>query len=304
MNCPTCGAELEPYATFCSSCGNYALPLKNPKLEEPAPEVNPEISAEHIPTTPRKVPKRLYPPENEPAFPDTPPDPEENTPKKPDRPSRKIVILAVVFGIIALTSVVGLALTYLHFSGMQVQMRKAQMEKDAALADIDVLTEEISSLEADLATAREEKNALATQINDLVSQVSSMETSVNQSQYDKESAERELDEAKAETESLTTSVAELQAGLDEVNAALEEAALEKEALEAEVADLEASNDAMEEEIAFYDAHVVFVMTGSSDHKYHNYNCSSFKKTSFLAYSTKLAEANGYEPCPICIGSSD
>ena len=45
------------------------------------------------------------------------------------------------------------------------------------------------------------------------------------------------------------------------------------------------------------------MLGSDTKYYHKYDCKNFEKRNFLAYSTKLAEANGYSPCPICCGDN-
>ena len=35
--------------------------------------------------------------------------------------------------------------------------------------------------------------------------------------------------------------------------------------------------------------------------YHSYDCEHFTKSKFWAYSRRLAEANGYHPCPLCGG---
>ena len=51
---------------------------------------------------------------------------------------------------------------------------------------------------------------------------------------------------------------------------------------------------------FMDSYVVFVENDGSG-LYHKYGCDDFAQTSFWAYSRKLAEANGYKPCPRCFG---
>lgn len=89
---------------------------------------------------------------------------------------------------------------------------------------------------------------------------------------------------------------------------------EKEALETENASLTQSIETLtstNEELAstnrryvtkskFMDAYVVFVENDGTGY-YHKYGCDYFAQTSFWAYSRKLAEANGYTPCPHCFG---
>jgi len=51
---------------------------------------------------------------------------------------------------------------------------------------------------------------------------------------------------------------------------------------------------------FLDSYVVFVENNGSGH-YHTYDCEDFSKSNFWAYSRKLAEAQGFNPCPTCGG---
>ena len=97
-------------------------------------------------------------------------------------------------------------------------------------------------------------------------------------------------------------------------AELERVTAEKEALETENASLTQSIETLtstNEELAstnrryvtkskFMDAYVVFVENDGTGY-YHKYGCDYFAQTSFWAYSRKLAEANGYTPCPHCFG---
>jgi septal ring factor EnvC (AmiA/AmiB activator) len=130
-----------------------------------------------------------------------------------------------------------------------------------------------------------------------------MESSVNQSEYDKKAAQRELSEAEEELQTLSDSISELQTQLTDAEAALEESQAAQAELQEENDSLTASISAYEDETAFYDSYVVFVMLSSDTKYYHKYDCGTFTKRNFLAYSTKLAEANGYSPCPTCIGSN-
>ena len=58
-------------------------------------------------------------------------------------------------------------------------------------------------------------------------------------------------------------------------------------------------DSLEEQIAFYDEHVVFVADDGTK-IYHNYDCQEFQScTAFWAYNTEAAKSEGYTPCSKC-----
>ena len=130
-----------------------------------------------------------------------------------------------------------------------------------------------------------------------------MKSSVSQAEYDKAASEKALEEAQTELQSLNESVTNLTTQLTDAQTALEEAQKANETLQSENDTLTKENDAYADEVGFYDTYVVFVMLGSDTKYYHKYDCKNFEKRNFLAYSIKLAEANGYSPCPICCGSN-
>ena len=49
-----------------------------------------------------------------------------------------------------------------------------------------------------------------------------------------------------------------------------------------------------------DSYVVFVNNDGTG-LYHRYDCGTFLKSNFWAYSRKLAQNNGYTACPVCGG---
>ena len=53
-----------------------------------------------------------------------------------------------------------------------------------------------------------------------------------------------------------------------------------------------------EKAAFLDTYVVFVENDGSG-VYHTYDCARFSKKNFWAYSRKLAEDRGFDPCSTC-----
>ena len=84
----------------------------------------------------------------------------------------------------------------------------------------------------------------------------------------------------------------------------EELLLLEEEKEAEIKELNAqltAMDAHKEKSAFLDKYVVFVVNDDS-RVYHTYDCPQFTKKDFWAYSRKLAESNGFAPCPTCGGT--
>ena len=102
---------------------------------------------------------------------------------------------------------------------------------------------------------------------------------------------------------MTTQQAELERATQE-NEALQQ---ENEALKQSIETLTATNEELASsnrlfltKSRFMDSYVVFVENDGSG-LYHKYGCDDFAQTSFWAYSRKLAEANGYQPCPRCFG---
>lgn len=93
----------------------------------------------------------------------------------------------------------------------------------------------------------------------------------------------------------------LENSLAETQEKLTAAESENETLKQDNSALKETIKANDTEISFYDSYVVFVMLSSDNKYYHKYDCQDFTQKNFLAYSTKLAEANGYAPCPKCCG---
>ena len=62
---------------------------------------------------------------------------------------------------------------------------------------------------------------------------------------------------------------------------------------------QAELDRLREEISFFDRYAVCVNTGGR--LYHRYGCAQFEPEDFEILNEKLAAAEGYLPCPDCIG---
>ncbi len=337
MECPKCGYNAADYEAFCSNCGHYILPLQDqgrpistveitedgtsrtPPVEFPQAAVQPE----------KKVAQRIYPPPEytaPQAPPQAQPPVQQTAAPKPQRPqpapqpvyqepvyeeyyppepaiSRedqkrlgRFKTMAIIFGILALVATAVAVFVLVNTSSLRVQLNKAQRENASAQSDTAQLEKQVDSLTADLEQVKEEKASLGQQVADLNAQIGNLETNVNQSQYDKDAAVRDMDELRTNLAAAEETNATLETQLEETKQALTEAQETKDNLAEEVA-------GYREEIEFYDSHVVFVMLGATDKYYHRYSCSHFTQKNFLSYSTRLAESNGYTPCPDCIGTN-
>lgn len=307
MDCPKCGAKAEDYAVYCPYCGVFLT--EEPGAGEdigispaPAPEAKP----------PRKVAQRLYPPKQDAAVPEPQPEPESSEGKqRPSAPTTSprpapaaptpgkskpwLIVLAVTAILCAIFSVYVLTNTHL----LRVELTKAQTERASVQASTESLGKQVAELESQLETALDERNEYSSEVTTLKSQLNAMESSVSQSTYDKASAERELSAAQDEIEALTGEITELTSELTETKEARDQAQAAQKELQAEYDALKSEHKANQDALGFYDTYVVFVMLDSDTKYYHKYDCADFTKRNFLAYSTKLAEANGYSGCPKC-----
>lgn len=216
---------------------------------------------------------------------------------------QRMKTMAITFGILALVTTAVATFVLVSTSSLRVQLNKSQRENASAQSATAQLEKQVDSLTEDLSAAKAENTSLNQQVADLNTQIGNLETNVNQSQYDKDAAVRDMDELKTSLAAAEESNTTLENQLEETKQALTTAQEEKDKLEEEKKTLEEELTGYQEEIEFYDDHVVFVMLSSSDKLYHRYSCSQFTKKNFLSYSTKLAESNGYTPCPECIGTA-
>lgn len=140
-----------------------------------------------------------------------------------------------------------------------------------------------------------------------------------ETENNKSSLSDDIEELEAENKTLT----EGKTALEKEKATLTE---EKAALEKQIADLSAELQALKdsgaaatttiadlqnqltekqnelaavtERLNFYDQYVVVVYDDGSKW-YHTYGCEHHSGDSFWAYNTKLAEYEGFSPCPYC-----
>lgn len=318
MNCTYCGTAVEDFAVFCPVCGKMVLPPKMTASPEVPAEETQEKSA-------KKTAQRIYPPrsddageacfseseiflsleseesgdtalhDQEPSIERKPPVPH----KKAAKTNQRLVVLAVVFALIAAIAVGVAVYVGMNTHNLRVELTKAQTERASAQASVESLEKQVTELDTSLSEVKEERDALSLEAADLSTKVNSMESSVNQSAYDKESAERDLADAQEDIKALSQQITDIQTKLNETEDKLSETEAANEQLQLDCEAAEEKAKGYEDEVGFYDTYVVFVMLSSDTKYYHKYDCEDFTKRNFLAYSTKLAEANGYSPCPKC-----
>ena len=331
MVCPNCGTQLEEFDTFCPGCGKqiekdqdgtlHAVDTAAPAPESPAP---------------KKVAKRLYPPDPQDDDPasdaagseptesstadhaaSTPPDtsaeasqpealpkPASRTAKasKPKAP-KWMVALTIVLAIAAAAAIGGFLYVMMHTDQLRVQAQKAQMEKAAAEATLSDTTAQLDALQEKYQSEKDNGDALSSEVDSLNGQIRDMKSSVSQAEYDKTAAQKELETAKEQLQTLSDSVTDLTQQLEDANTELETAKSQQQSLQDANDSLTQENAAYADKIGFYDTYVVFVMLGSENKYYHKYDCKNFDKLNNVAYSTKKAESNVYYPSPICCGST-
>lgn len=202
------------------------------------------------------------------------PTPRQTAPVQTKKPAKKGKGMTVIPWI-ALAVV--LALFLWQQVGLQAEKNRARTLQDEAQRQIHELTE----AKEDLAQATEELEKLEQtlrekeeEIKTLTSQLADSRSSQNQGEYDLSNKEKEL-----------------QTLQEEYDALQEEHDLMVEAVEAAAK--------YKDKAAFLDKYVVFVMNDNS-RRYHTYDCEEFTHSNFWTYSPKLAEAQGFKPCPKCI----
>ena len=191
---------------------------------------------------------------------------------------------------VALALVTVLLLGALGFLGSQygdIQQAKNRLrtkEADVALRlqEVEDLESEIADLTSQLDTANATVEQQDHEIQELMQRLSTSQSSQSQGEYDLTQTERELQRLENENMELLALSDDLKAQIDDLKAQVEV-----------LTPAQAKAD-------FLDKYVVFVEDDDSGF-YHSYDCSQFSKKDFWAFSRKLAEHEGYTPCPICHG---
>jgi chromosome segregation ATPase len=152
--------------------------------------------------------------------------------------------------------------------------------------EIDNLYDQLEELTAQLDEASLSLKIKDQEIQDLNNKVASLQQSA-QNQGQQDGGQKELETLQMENKQLVALADDLEKQIDRL---LDD----RKGLEKEIADYQDKAD-------FLDNYVVFVENNGSN-LYHTYDCDDFTKSNFWAYSRKLAESQGFNPCPACKGA--
>jgi len=277
MECIKCGKKIAEGELFCVECSLNPRDLtfddlQQPTVRYPAPKGKMQ--------TPRPV-KRPAP---QPVGPQKPAGKTGKNTKSSKKNSGSgglkaaLVIMCLLFA--ALAGFV--AWQYGNIVVEKTRLRVQATDLELRAQEIEDLRQQVEDLTVQMEDAQQIIAARDLALKELEDALSGSESTMSQTQYDMATQKLELERLKAEHTELEKQAAELETKLAETAAALEEAM------------------EYETKANFMDDYVVFVENDRTGY-YHTYDCGSFVKNSFWAYSRKLAESNGYTPCPNCGG---
>lgn len=275
MNCIKCGKEIPEGELFCVECS----------LNPAAPLFDQEGTGTRYPAakgrmqTPVPV-KRAAP---QPMM----------GPMQTDRKYTGGRGLKIALAVVSLLLAAVVGLVAWQYGGFMVQQARL-LSKEADLTvrenELASLNEQIQELTSQLDDMEASIADRDLKIQELQNQLTGSQSSQSQTQYDLSTKQTELDLLEQENQQLAAMADELQAQVDALTET--KASLEAEIKAAAIYKTKAD---------FMDTYVVFVEDDGSMY-YHTYDCSQFSRSHFWAYSRKLAEANGFTPCPVCGGT--
>lgn len=170
-------------------------------------------------------------------------------------------------------------------------------------ADIKVERNRLETKEADLLLREKEKEELELQIAELELRIEDLNKTVGDKEGEIAELRAQLTGSQSSQSQSEYDLSAMQLELDRLEEENQQLLLLEEEKETELKALKTALDAAKpdsEKADFLDKYVVFVNNDDS-RVYHTYDCGKFTKKDFWAYSRKLAESNGFAPCPDCGG---
>lgn len=268
--CIKCGRQIPEGELFCTEC---SLNPGSSLFEEPRPA---PVGRMQTPQPRKPAPVAVA---------------EERKPKKTkggqrvQKPQNRGLKLA--FAIVCVLLVLVTGFVVYEYADMKVERTRLETkEADLLLREKEKeeLQQQIEELNSQIEDLNKTVKDKETEIKELRAQLSGSQSSQSQSEYDLYTMQMEMDRLTEENKQLLLLEEEKEAEIKELNAQL------------------TAMDAHKEKSAFLDKYVVFVVNDDS-RVYHTYDCAQFTKKDFWAYSRKLAESNGFAPCPTCGGKA-
>ena len=280
MYCLRCGREIPDGELFCADCAKAPLEPKQPQEE---------------------VPVRVQEHRSE-----RPAEPKPEPQKPPRRRSR----LVLPFVLVCLLLVLSCAFTVYSYHTLNLQKASYRVKE----ANLTLRESELSDLQsnydtalAELETAKAAMQEKDETIQDLRKEIVDWESAASQREYDAAAAQKRIDELEEENTTLATDNETLAGEKDTLAAekqtlevSLQEKTEAAAALQAELESVQGKYTSAKAKADFMDSYVVFVNNDGTG-LYHRYDCGTFLKSNFWAYSRKLAQNNGYTACPVCGG---
>lgn len=267
MNCIKCGKPIADGELFCQQCSLNPTVME---LEDaaPTPSYPAPKGAMQTPRPVKPAPVKASPQKS-------------GKPAEPRRSTKKAVVILSVLLALCLGMLLWREGT-LRVEKNRLRAESSELaERERALTDLNA---EVEALKAELEVAKQTAAAKEEALKELEAAFDGSKSTMSQTQYDMAAQKLELERLKSEHTALEAEAAALTQQLAEAQEMLEQAVEDRE------------------KAGFMDSHVVFVENNNTGF-YHTYDCDSFPKNSFWAYSRKLAESNGYKPCPVCKGKA-
>lgn len=272
MNCIKCGREIPDGELFCVECSLAPTPQEAGHGQQRA--ARPHRPAKTAP----------------PARTDAKPQPmHARVPAEPQpRPkgSRKQAVALVIVCLLLAGALVYIGVNYGGLAVQKAALRAREADLTLRENEIVSLERQLADLSGQLTQAQASMTEMEAEIGRLQEQLAGSQSSMSQAQYDMTSQQQELTKLAEENTELLAIVDDLEGQVDSMNS--------------QISQLNSANAVYSAKASFMDSYVVFVNNDGSK-LYHKYDCADFTKQSFWAYSRKLAESNGYSPCPKCGG---
>lgn len=266
MNCIKCGKEIPDGELFCVEC-SLNLPADRQSSAEAPRAAAPQGRMQKPVPVRRAAPQMVGP--------------------QVQAPKRTGLRAALV--IVSLLLAASLGFLAWQYGNILVERNRLRTRAAALTAEenhIAALEEQIDTVTQQLEETEQLLAARNETIRELESQLSGSQSSQSQSEYDLTTAQSQLNQLTEENRQLLTMTEDLEAEL--------------EALEEERDQALQQAERYREKADFMDSYVVFVEDDGTGY-YHTYSCRNFLRSKFWAYSRRLAESNGYTPCPVCGG---
>ena len=276
MRCIKCDSSVRAGELFCEACALNQLKTKND--DGVSVHIPPAKGRMQTPKQPQKV--------------------VQQTVVQPEEKQKKGSKYALVLMTLLLIAAIGTMLwQYGNYRKEQAGLIAWEAELDDRERGMLELQERIETLEKSQSELEKKIADRELKIAELEKQLSGSQSDQSQSQYDLTVKQAELDQLKLDNTRLQEEAASLQEEIDSL-------LVEQEALLSTQEDLKTALEGAEiyrKKAQFMDSYVVFVENNNTGY-YHTYDCEAFAKKSFWAYSRKLAESNGFKPCPDCGGT--